>query len=609
MKTRKPTLFFYLLGSTVFACDVPFTEPATFFELEKQAAAYESCGDRAEWSLTLFQKGDWDAARRVFNALPNQDPRLGAFAALSALDNRDAPSAFQWAVGAASGPWRAMTYYVAGRALTELGRSTEAAVMFGKSLESDSTFVEARLARAEIKERLGDFAGALKDFRGVLAVAPRHALARERTAALAARLGQPSEEGTTERTKISQHRSVAAIPAPGPRLRVGVGTDGRGRTLARPLVEIQCAGPFRWTDEAGKTLLKGREGVPWTVRVASSGLRVESPGFGKSFPNTRLTLRPDRSSDTVIVRGLPRGVGFTWSSLADREFRGDIELTVHNRGVRVVNIVGLEEYLRGVLPAEMPSRFPPEALKTQAVLARTYALFQKNVRRPHGALGYDLCDEQHCQVYGGVSGENDPANHALAATAGLILIRDGAPVHAVYSSHCGGRAQGGEEIGWGDVPYWGTASDEVFCRPSPFVELVKDRWVRITSAEEIAAKVRDRKDIGRIVSVAVSKRGASGRVTELLLQGSKGSLTITKESDVRRVLGLAMLRSTLFTLTPVFRGRHPAYFIMEGRGWGHGVGMCQSGAGGRAAAGHDFETIAAHYFPGTTLSSPTRRKP
>lgn len=607
MTTRYLTVLFYLLGSTTFACEVPFSEPATFQELEKQAAAYEFCGDRMGWGLILFQKGDLDGARTVINSLPNREPRLGAVAALTALENGDANNAFLWALGAASGPWRAMAYYVAGRALTDLGRSTEAVTMYGKSLESDSTFVDARLARAKTKERSGDLPGALKDFRGVLAVAPRHAFARERTAALAAHLGRPSEEWS-ERIKIIQHRSVTALVEPGPRLRVGVGTDGRGRTLARPLVEIQCAGPFHWTDGDGKTVLKGREGVSWTVRVASTGLRLESPGFGKSFSNRRLTLRPDRPSDTIIVRGLPRGLGFTWSSLADREFRGNVELAVQNRGIRVVNIVGLEEYLRGVLPAEMPSRFPAEALKTQAVLARTYALFQKNVRHPHRASGYDICDEQHCQVYGGVSGENDPANQALNATAGLILTQAGVPVHAVYSSHCGGTAQGGDEIGWGNVSYWGTASDQEFCRPSPFVEGVKERWVRLAFAEDIAVKVKDRKDVGRLVSITVSKRGASGRVTGLTLQGSKGSMTIEKESDIRRVLGLAMLRSTMFTLTPVFRERYPSCFIVEGRGWGHGVGMCQSGAGGRAAAGHGFEAIAAHYFPGTTLSSHTRRK-
>ena len=111
----------------------------------------------------------------------------------------------------------------------------------------------------------------------------------------------------------------------------------------------------------------------------------------------------------------------------------------------------MEEYLYGVVPYEMPATFPPEALKAQAVMARTYAL---NHLGEHAKYGYDLCDGQHCQVYGGVTAEAKSARDAVDATRSLVVKYNGRPVSAVFSSNSGGFTQDGKNAGWNDMPYW-----------------------------------------------------------------------------------------------------------------------------------------------------------
>ena len=598
---RKWACVFLFLGFRAGACETPFTAPAAHAELELQIVALELCGEKAPLGLALFQIGDLGKALPMLTQHAGTDPRLSAAAALGHLDMGKFSDALEWATRSATGPWRAVGHYVAGRALTELGRSTDALSAYQKALDSDSTFVEARLAMATLRDRNGDVPGAWKDYQRVLAVDPKNAAVRQRSEALAKTLDRPAETLVPPQ-RLTKHQALEGLKDPGPLLRIGLGTDGRGRTIPRSAVEVQCAGPFRWTDPAGKTLLRGKGGEPWTVTASSVGIRLNGPGLRRVFPSSRVTMKPDRPTDSVIIRQLARGVGFTWSSFSDREVRGQLEISVAGRAVRAVNRVGLEEYLRGVVPAEMPARFPSEALKAQAVLARTYALFQRDVRRPHRRDGYDLCDEQHCQVYGGVPLENEKTNEVLEATRGLVLRYKNLPVHAVYSSHCGGASQSGGEIGWGDVPYWGSATDGEFCAPSRFVEDVKHRWVRLTWAEDVGRRLKTKKDIGPLVSIAVTARGASGRATEVTARGEKGTLVLDRESEIRRLFGLAMLRGTGFDVFPVFRAGRPAYFLVEGRGWGHGVGMCQSGAAGRAESGQDFKEILAHYFPGSALN-------
>ncbi|MBI4387087.1 MAG: SpoIID/LytB domain-containing protein, partial [Elusimicrobia bacterium] len=330
---------------------------------------------------------------------------------------------------------------------------------------------------------------------------------------------------------------------------------------------------------------------------------------------------------TTIVERLTYAPGYAWGGTADRELRGEIEiaLSTAQKSLIIVNYVNLEEYVYGVLNSEMPTHWPMEALKAQAVLARTQAVYRQRSLRPHRAYGYDLCDEQHCQVYGGVPAETKRAKSAVDDTRGQILAYNGNPAHTIFFSNCGGHTQSGKEVGWADVAYWQGVFDgkdsarapdspwklkewlktepAVYCNATKFIWSPEFRWTRVISADELESRVFRIKNIGRIRALVPLRRSRSGHLNAIRIQGTSGELVIDREHEIRRVLALGSLRSTLFVIETSYRNGRAQSFTLYGGGWGHGVGMCQAGAGGRAEQGALHQGILSHYYPGTKLAT------
>lgn len=624
-----------IAGSLVFcviAIAEPLQSPMTNVTIDPKVSARntgllnEERGINFEEELawTKFLNGSLEKAEFLFKKLANKrslSPRETMALAMTLLDKKDFEGAHFWSIQGVQGSWRALAYFIDGRALEALGRAPEAIAAYGKALEADSLFTEARPFRAKLLESRGAIDRAWKDYDRVLSVDSRNARAVLEKSRLEPRLTKAPSELIPRKKIISPH-PIRLLPTDegGPLLRVGVGTDARGRLMPLKSVSFQCSGPFKWVDDASRpSPLLGGANDMWTITTLPDGILVKGPNGDKTFTHFPIRVEPEQEGQTFIFQDVPFGTGFSWSGLADREYRGAVEIRLDPDGLRLINLVSLEAYLYGVLPAEMPSRFPEEALKAQAVLARSYALFQRNIRKPHQALGYDICDEQHCQVYGGVALEDPQTAKAIDATRGQFLTYSGQPVHAVYSSNCGGHSQSGDEIGWGHVSYWKGSSDRsdnkesgdtktYFCGPSVYTEGVKSEWVRIAFVEDVLEKVRRKKDMGTIDSLKISQQGPSGRAIELTIQGSCRTWVIRDESEIRRVLGIAPLRSTLFTVETVSRNHRPAYFLIQGRGWGHGVGFCQSGGAGRAQTGQTFNEILEHYFPGTHIEEINRRE-
>ena len=124
------------------------------------------------------------------------------------------------------------------------------------------------------------------------------------------------------------------------------------------------------------------------------------------------------------------------------------------------------------------------------------------------------------------------------------------------------------------------------------------RWARVVSEPELRQVIKNqKKDIGQITALIPLQRSRAGYVTQLLVKGTKGSITLNKENVIRNNLSLGMLRSSYFIVQPNYENRQLKYFVFYGGGWGHGVGFCQTGAAGRADAGQDYKTILEHYFP------------
>lgn len=273
----------------------------------------------------------------------------------------------------------------------------------------------------------------------------------------------------------------------------------------------------------------------------------------------------------------------------------------------------LESLLRGIVPKEIPPSAPLEALKAQAVTARGEALAKLATR--HLDDPFTLCSEVHCQVYGGDDARTAATDAAVDATSGEVMMREGELIDAVYSANCGGSSEN-NEIVWpgppqpmlrgrldddtGEAELLGSdkALERFLREPSgTYCETVSEtlhspyRWTAQLSASEIADRVRPHKDIGEVLDVLVDKRGPNGRVQVLKIIGTNDSFVIERELPVRRLL---TLKSGLF----VIKKDSKESYTFIGGGFGHGVGMCQIGAIGRARAGHNYRQILKHYYGG-----------
>jgi stage II sporulation protein D len=260
----------------------------------------------------------------------------------------------------------------------------------------------------------------------------------------------------------------------------------------------------------------------------------------------------------------------------------------------------------------MGRRSPNElaALKAQAVVSRTYAL--RNLGR-WKARGYDLSASVADQVYGGQSSETPEGRSAVATTRGRVLMYDGAPIEAFFYSTCGGRTAEGAEVFRGAArPYLRSVADQsetgsVYCSISPRYRW-REQWtgeaLRATLQRNLPLSVSIRsQDVREISDVRITRRTASGRVGQLAI-GLGGPEVRIDGPAIRQVMRLASgepLRSTAFTVVPTGAGQQVTHLTIDGMGSGHGVGLCQWGAVGRARAGQGYEQILAAYFPGTRL--------
>ncbi|MDR2518959.1 MAG: SpoIID/LytB domain-containing protein [Spirochaetaceae bacterium] len=298
----------------------------------------------------------------------------------------------------------------------------------------------------------------------------------------------------------------------------------------------------------------------------------------------------------------------------DRSYRGSIEFRIADNRVSVINILNIEEYLYGVIPAEMPASWPQEALKAQAIAARSYTLAYRGQYRERG---FDLYGTVLSAAYRGVTGEAAAATAAVDATRGMYLTAGGKPFKAYYSANHGGYSENTVSV-WGDDTFNAAVPDKLAPprlsalsldrltrwireRPESYSSMPNlhspqaYRWEKWVSVEELRSRNAEYGSIGDILAVVSRGRGISGRIHEVEMRGSLGVMRI-KGDRIRSRLG--GLRSNLFTVqAKLGRNGVPEYFIFQGAGWGHGVGLDQSGAAGMAQAGFSASQILAHYYP------------
>lgn len=303
-----------------------------------------------------------------------------------------------------------------------------------------------------------------------------------------------------------------------------------------------------------------------------------------------------------------------------KRYRGALRTVATDSGTLVVNVLPLEDYLKGVVPLELGERPAAEraALEAQAIAARSYAVSRLTAARAGRGRSehFDLVASTSDQVYGGASAEQTNAGAAVDATRGLVLLYGGRVITAPYSSACGGETAAAEEAWTGSpVPYLRRVSDRVgrsrryYCDIAP-----RFYWERSLSGVEIDAAVarylRTITDVppqgpGDVRALRVAERFRSGRVKVLEVRTARGTFDVGG-NDARAILRPPSgepLPSSYFSLTTEGADGGISRVVLRGNGYGHGVGMCQWGAIGRARAGQSARTILRTYFPGTQIGT------
>ena len=387
------------------------------------------------------------------------------------------------------------------------------------------------------------------------------------------------------------------------------------------------------SDGAGTQLVKYAGG-----RIDYNGMLYDELVFDAVTPSS-LFAEP-----TFILHDVTIGVDFHWERKQVQKFAGSLRFIVEGDKVTAINRVGVEDYLLSVISSEMKGSASEEFLKAHAVISRSWVMAQIGRRKAPDAVEaapqdpaavpdggeyirwfdhddhacFDVCADDHCQRYQGLGGSvSRNARRAVDATWGEVLTYGGAICDARFSKCCGGVMERFSTC-WEDrdLPYLAVKPDapeeggDPFCDTEDAAILAqvlndydletKDfyRWTVRRSQAEWSELVRRRSgvDFGEIREFIPVERGGSGRICRLKIVGTKRTMTVGKELMIRRWLSKSHLKSSAFEVE--YDGDD---IVLHGRGWGHGVGLCQIGAAVMAARGYDYQQILAHYYPGSTL--------
>lgn len=276
-----------------------------------------------------------------------------------------------------------------------------------------------------------------------------------------------------------------------------------------------------------------------------------------------------------------------YMSLGKKKYRGNFTIYAQGGELLVVNRIPLEEYLYGVLPSEIPPTWDPEALRAQAVAARTFALYQKSKSKDNR---WDLESTVTSQVYNGLSKEDPRTNKAVNDTSAKVIYYNNSLIEAFFHSNSGGRTASSEEVWGGKYSYLVPVDDEYASEGSHF------KWDAVISKSKIEAALDAAgKNTGPVQSLSIIERSNSGRADKIIVRAANGEFAI-KGKDLRQWLGVDLIKSTKFDLSD-----QAGQIYFEGRGWGHGVGMSQEGAWAMAKRGVGHESIIKYYYRGTEI--------
>lgn len=357
---------------------------------------------------------------------------------------------------------------------------------------------------------------------------------------------------------------------------------------------------------------------------------------------------------TFTLHNVVFGINFHWERKEHQTFQGGLKLVARDNGITAINEVSVEKYLASVISSEMSASAPMELLKAHAITSRSWLVAMLEMKKKFSNLGipsqrttqteteliryydredhdiFDVCADDHCQRYQGITKDiSNIANEAIRQTSGIFLVHDNEICDARFSKSCGGISEPFHTT-WAETPFeyltsvscskkhfysplqsekeasdWILSSPEAFCNTTDgnilrqilpsFDQETTDffRWEIQYSVQELSDLVHKKSgiDFGTIQNLIPVKRGPSGRITRLKIEGTKKTLIVGKELEIRRWLSKSHLYSSAFIVQ-----KENDTFTLRGAGWGHGVGFCQIGAAVMAVEGFRAEEIVKHYF-------------
>ncbi len=271
-----------------------------------------------------------------------------------------------------------------------------------------------------------------------------------------------------------------------------------------------------------------------------------------------------------------------------KPYRGYLTIIKSENKINIINVLPIEDYIKGVLPKEVSANWSIEALKSQAVISRTYAI--TNLNR-HSTQGFDVCSTIHCQVYDGYGIEADSCNKAVLETQCRVLNYDEKFAHTVFHANCGGHTEDPKYIwNWKDTPPYLKGVKCGYCAAAPHT-----KWEKTLDEKFIREQLSDN-NIGKIKSIKIKGKTSAGATKKLKITHSKGEVTLNAYK-FRLAVDAWQIKSHAFDFIKTDGDK----FYFKGRGWGHKVGLCQWGAKGMAEKGKTYKEILAYFYPGTTI--------
>jgi len=376
---------------------------------------------------------------------------------------------------------------------------------------------------------------------------------------------------------------------------------------------FQYSAPFSIVYE-GKIIYRGQAQENHLLQIESGSLYISTEAEKLRLGNSDLEYQiySSQENSSFYVYNINYGQGYFWQGSGNRQYRGNMIIKGEGKEFTLINQVELTPYLISVVPSEIYASWPMEALKAQAIAARSYTL--SNLGR-HSSDGYDLCSTVHCAAYNGIQSEHQRTTKAVLSTQGESAVFEGKIIEAVFSSNSGGFTERSDQIWSADLPYLRGSNqmkNDDYDFPLPPVEL--QQWLAASPESyskdfgssnyrwqlRIPAEVIEyRSGLSKITKVKVNQRAQGGTITSLSLLSEEEEKKYSV-SQIRRVLG--GLKSSRFYFDSHFdRNGYLKEIYIYGSGWGHNLGLDQSASAGMGAAGWNYREIIKHFYPGVKI--------